>query len=188
MTKREKELAVIIVALLIGALLALCFVNANAQCVGKERWDVKSLKDNKVSTTAKASRTTIHEQCAITRPSGDWLSLPRQSSESTLYQMSGKIIAFGAESDSDFHCVLSDGKETMICECPKPECANSKFATMFVTVRKWLVAHIGKPHAIKRLAKPIPCTITGYGFFDKVSHGFGHAKNGREVHPILSIQ
>ncbi len=185
-TDKAKEWAVgIIVPIIAFILLAIAFAVLGSECP-KEREAVKCLVDDK-GVNFNATPSTIHAECALPRPKGNWLTLSRQSSESQAVRIKGEIVAFGLEADNDFHLVLSDGKESMICEIPKPECANPKYAEYFKNARAWVVSHCGVPGRIKSI-KPVPCTIEGLGFFDKIAHGKGHAPNGREIHPCLKIQ
>jgi hypothetical protein len=158
-------------------------------CGGVERWPVKVLRDG-ITLSLTAQPSTIKEQCELTRPLGNWLTLPRQKDESQLYRVSGMLISAGTEADHDLHLVVSDGRRTMIAEIPDPDClpANDEHIPLFRVARHFIDSLLkGKEKGKIKDFKPIPVTLTGYGFWDKPNHGTGHSINGRELHPCVFI-
>lgn len=174
----------------VGILLFTVAWLAYGECGGVERWTIKTLTDGVVLPLTPVN-TTIKEQCSLSRPKGDWLKLPRQRDESIYYRISGMITWAGVEADHDYHLVLSDGRRTMICEIPDPDCLPSEnsHAVLYRNARHVIDSVLGKPlkGAIKKI-KPVNVEITGFGFWDKPDHGTGHSSNGREIHPCLFIK
>lgn len=163
----------------------------HAQC-GSDlaRWNAKTLNDGSQLTTV-AIHTTIAEQDSLPRPP-KWQAQPRYPNERVLLTLEGDIVMAGEEAnDNDFHLVFTDGNNSMIIEIPSPddcqeitthqteyELARKKAESLFGTITGTAV-HPVTPKHVK---------VTGYGFYDKIAHGDGHAPNGREIHPVLSIQ
>lgn len=191
MTGKAKFWAIVIVSalLFLFVLWATAFLArlASADCVGKDRWSVKTLQDG--FAPGHAIISSIEQESKLKLPVKWTTTLARQPIEDTVVTFGCKIIACGIERDSDFHLVLSDGKHTMIGEIPKGECSNPKYAKIFDAERAELVKAMKHyPRAIKPIA-PINCTVTGVRFFDEPNHnGTGHAKNEIEAHPLLKIE
>ncbi len=173
-------------------LLAFCIFAALAfgQC-GKARVDVKNLLDGVVLPLTPVS-TTILAQCSLPEPKGPWLHMPRQPSERQYLRISAMLIDAGVEADNDYHLVISDGRRTMICEIPSPACVpyGNSHAALYARARAVVDSLVHRPlwRGVKAI-KPIPVTVCGIGFFDEPHHnGRGHAKNERELHPIILIR
>jgi hypothetical protein len=186
--------------------LAFCFLSLSqdivtAQC-GVERWPLKILTDslkNKIKWNEKTS--TVSEQGKLGRPfkvvhgkESGWLNSTRHNTESYTYSITGILTHTGRSADKDYHLVLRDLKNsaTMICEIPDPdncsEVQKSAKAGSFRRARQMIDKKFGKPPgSIKKLAKADTVVIHGVGFWDKRDHGTGHAKNGRELHPVFKI-
>lgn len=81
----------------------------------------------------------------------------------------------------------------MIAEIPSPDCPNvatSPSVAKFRNARQQFSTFTTRNKAIGiNLYKVEPgfYTITGVGFIDKVHGQLGHADNGIELHPVLSI-
>ena len=115
--------------------------------------------------------------------------------ELQVYRVTCKIEGYKSEDDGDFHIVIADphSGHKMIAEIPNPDCpnvasspsiakiraANQQFST-FATRNRNLAGNL-------YLVKPGYYKITGVGFIDKVHGQLGHADNGIELHPLLSI-
>jgi hypothetical protein len=152
------------------------------QC-GYDRWPVKILSDKDrqnvnftpVETTiARFATIPIHE-----------IPYPRDRriapEELKVYKLRGTLIEVRPEKDSDLHLILADlGKPDvrMIVEIPAPGCAEGT----------------GREEAYRRAREtltgiPIGSVIevVGVGFFDFLHDTKGGAKNGIELHPVLSL-
>lgn len=196
MNYKTKEILIAIAAIIIGMVaiwlilnLAMSADGNPLECGGVERWGVKTLTDG-APVGLRAEQSTIKEQSLLARPNGDWLKLPRQKDESVLYRISGMITWAGEEADHDYHLVLSDGRRTMICEIPDPDClpfGNSHIA-VFRAARHTVDSLVGKITKTIRKVTPVSVTLTAYGFWDKPAHGTGHSANGREGHPVIWIK
>ena len=165
---------------------------------GTERWSVKTLSDpdtvkidfNQVVTSS------VHLQTGLTAPH-PIKDIPRRADESTVYQITCRVLGFkkegGATGDKDFHVVIEDPEthETMIAEIPSEECdgvAGTSRAEQFAELRQWFSDNIGEPTVnFHKLKDPVTVILTGVGFFD-YNHGqTGRANNGREIHPVLTM-
>lgn len=166
-------------------------LSCTALACGKERWSVKVGKDKdveKVSTTIKTSN--IAELTSIDAPTNPNIRRDTRyaPTETTTYQIKGKLIVIKSEADQDYHLVIEDNKgRTMILEAPDTSCAKgSRFQQAITDVRHELDA---KYHLHGRQKKRLneEVTVTGIAFFDKIHGQEGVAPNGIELHPILNI-
>ncbi len=172
------------------AIFLLFAAPAFGQC-GKARVEIKNLLDGVVLPLTPTS-TTILAQVSLPEPTGKWLHMPRQRSERQYLRISAMLIDAGVESDNDYHLVISDGRRTMICEIPSPNCVpeGNSHAALYAKARTVVDSLVGRSlwRGVKAI-KPIPVTVCGIGFFDEPRHnGKGHAPNERELHPCLFIQ
>ncbi len=173
-------------------LFLLIFNNfAFAQC-GKERWDVKTLTDKDTTKIdfENIIQSTVSEQCSLTRPS-KIKNKPRMSSEITVYEIEAYVIKYKKESDRDFHVVIEDAEteETMVVEILDPDCPdidNTSRYELFKEVREWFVENFHPTSSFKSTWKKVK--LTGVGFFDYLHGQRGMAPNGREIHPVLSME
>lgn len=172
-------------------LIVLFICNAStAQACGKERWLVKVGKDKDAAkVTTEIKQTNVAELIAIGAPINP--NIRRDSryapAETTLYQISGRLVVIKREADQDYHLVIQDNKgRTMIVESPAGSCAKgSRFEKEISQVHRQLNA---KYHIRSKKKKPNDLvTVTGIGFFDKIHGQEGVAPNGIELHPILAI-
>jgi hypothetical protein len=165
-----------------------------AQC-GEQRWDVKTLsdKDTVLIDFDNIVKTTVSEQVSLPKPDKIHKKMPRLSSETTVYSLDCYVIGFKREKDMDIHIVIKDMNlnQTMVAELPSPYCPevdSTSHAKEYIKVNNWFLKNIGKPTGkFHNLPQPISVTITGVGFFDFVHGQNGMATNGREIHPILSM-
>jgi hypothetical protein len=161
---------------------------------GVQRWPVKTMSD---SDAAAVNRTPVGATIATLRA----LPAPRvrpqnaraNSVERTEFGVSGKIIAWGLEPDSDFHLVLADASnssQTIVLEVPDTVCvtgATRDVRDSISTARREVLQALGSPpNGVKALPSPVSVTVTGVGFFD-FGHSIGHPPNAFELHPVLSI-
>jgi len=99
----------------------------NGQACGVERWSVKTGTD----AGARSINLGYHFPTAISRLSAltALSSLPSSSRvrpvETTVYTLTGTLLRYKEESDSDYHLVISDGQHTMIAEIPASYCVGS---------------------------------------------------------------
>ena len=86
------------------------------------------------------------------------------------------------EQDSDLHLVICDLEKpevTMIAEIPAPQCAEGTAHEKDYEIARSVVLRISRGTVIE---------LTGVGFFDFLHQTNGAAKNGIELHPILTVQ
>ena len=164
------------------------------------RWDTKILIDSAGLRIYKhkAKPETISNLAngnATIRPAKDEMTHnKRASAEKRKVTVTAYIIATGHEDDGDYHlvCQALFSKKTLIAEIPDPKNTKLKgfpgLKSDYAKARNEIDAKIGvPPHQVTDLAKKHKVRITGIVFFDKIAHGKGHAVNGAEIHPALSI-
>jgi hypothetical protein len=174
---------------------------------GKERWSVKTGMDldRGLVDVSKRVEATVDELVNMPRP-GDMLP-PTDSFagydqhrahpvETTVWTVTGEIIAHKEEDDGDYHLVIQDGTgpsgHTMIAEAPDPDKnfvdPSSPWAQPIAAVRKVIDQKLQPEHGVVKKARQ-KARITGVGFFDKIHGQLGVAHtNGIELHPILLIE
>jgi len=162
---------------------------------GVLRWPVKTMSDpdaGAVRRTPKAA--TIATLRAFPAPKVRPQNGRANAIEETEFGVSGNIIKWGLEPDSDLHLVLADASnasQTIVLEVPDTTCvtgATSDVLDSIAIVRKDVVRALGTPPVgITALSAPVPVTVTGVGFFD-FGHSVGHPPNAFELHPLLSIR
>jgi hypothetical protein len=102
-------------------------VYRNGQACGVERWSVKTGTDAGARSINLGYHfpTAISRLSALTAPS----SLPSSSRvrpvETTVYTLTGTLLRYKEEQDSDYHLVISDGQHTMIAEIPASYCVGA---------------------------------------------------------------
>ncbi len=204
-----------------AALIVFSVVNLSAysqpRCGGTERWYVKTGIDN------DASLVDINNAVPITIdglnklpslrdavPGGD--NQTRLKEERVVYQVTGRLVLFKHEKDSDYHLVITDdslqytpggdgtdGQETgtsFIAEIPNPDCAAGKKgpasarslwdAKLKAVKDKFEARFTGGQPADTNLGG-IPVKLTGVLFYDRQHFQTGRALNGAELHPLLDI-
>jgi hypothetical protein len=171
----------LVVVLLLGATSASADVFPT-QC-GYDRWQVKILADKDHN---KVNFTTIETSVAAL------VSIPIHEvpypydrrigpEEFNVYRVRARLINVRNEQDGDSHLVLvdmEDQKSQMIAEIPAPECAEGTGHE--VDYRKARVD-------LSRIPVGSIVDIVGVGFFDFLHSSIGQARNGIELHPVLSI-
>jgi len=165
--------------------------NAPQTECGVERWSVKTLSDTgtaSISWTPIAS--TIAQQNTFPEVSVSEEET-RLSFEKIVVSIQCTISAYKKEDDSDIHLVLLDAQnDSMIGEIPSVDCqevAGSPYASDFQAASQWVTDNLGKPSTSFKSAKA-SVTITGVQFQDFEHEEVGHAKNYREIHPVIKIQ
>ena len=170
--------------------VALLTVSELQAACGVERWSVKTGTDPQASSVNLGSyiSSTIYNFHQSTRPS----SLPSNGRvsprETTQYRLSGTLIKYVREADSDYHLVIRDGSgRTMIVELPASNCvgAGSPFGPGIARARSQFDARFTATTSMKTTSTPV--TIKGIGFWDYIHGQTGVAPNGIEVHPVLNI-
>jgi hypothetical protein len=153
------------------------------QC-GYDRWPVKILSDKdreKVNftlvetTVASLTSIPIHE---VPYPRDKRIS----PEEFKVYKLKAKLIEVRSEKDSDLHLIIADldkPNTRMIAEIPAPQCAEGT----------------GREEDYRRARDELTripigsiVEISGVGFFDFLHDATGGAKNGIELHPVLTIK
>jgi hypothetical protein len=165
------------------------------------RWDTKILIDTAGHRVYKQKATSetisnLANPSSTPRPQADELKKgKRANAEKRKVTITAYITATGIEDDGDYHLVLQalNGKATLIGEIPDPATPKLKgFPTLknnYSIARHTVDKEIGiPPQKVTLLTKKVKVKITGTVFFDKMAHGNGHAPNGIEIHPILSLQ
>jgi len=158
-------------------------------CGGTERWSEKVLVDAAVGTINWTPVVqTVTQLAGLTTPTPS-TTMPRTGPvETTCYQVSCSITIKKAESDNDYHLVLSDGHSTVIGEIPDPSCsaaAASAYVNDFIAARNFIDANIASGN-VSSVSIP-PVVVTGVGFVDPPHGQTGAAPNNFEVHAITNI-
>jgi len=162
----------------------------NPNCVGKDRWGVKTLTDaDEASVNFNPENTTVNTLINIPLRKVIKYNTRRFGIEFNSYSLKCRIREYKLSSDGDYHLVLEDidhPEITMIGEIPDPYCPSvqkSNHLEAFIQARKDFknsLLFAGK-------VDTSIYTITGIAFYDKVHGQLGAAQNAIEIHPILSI-
>lgn len=161
-------------------------VTGGGHC-GVERWAVKT------GTDAAAQNVNLDVVQPTTVAAMDGLNAPSnptarvQPTETTEFQIKATMSGFKQEGDSDYHIVITDGRNTMIVEIPSPNCVStlSPFRSRIVQARAEFDARFTPSPQFQNVS--IPVTVTGVGFFDRIHGQTGVAPNGVELHPVFDI-
>ena len=102
-------------------------------------------------------------------------------------------MAYAQEGDSDLHVVLQgETGATIIVEFPDAaSCAPLSHAPGLMQKAREAflqLVHDRPTSSFKHLQRPIPVTVVGPLFFDKVHGQVGVAPNGAEIHPVLRVK
>lgn len=171
------------------------------QCThcGTERWDVKTLVDpgaSKIDSTVKDSSIDTLINFNNAQPHSEYTaSEPRHCpDECQTLRIHGNLIGFKMEADQDYHLVIADpySGNTMIAEIPSSVCdtvCSSGKGAQYDTLRQILDNNFGVPQGSRfnKLQDPVPITIVGIPFFDRIHGQTGVAGNGIEIHPVLQL-
>jgi hypothetical protein len=158
-------------------------------CGGVERWSVKVLTDAAAGTVNfTPSVTTITNLVNIVTPTPS-STMPRYAGiEDKTYSVTCNITIKKAETDNDYHLVLSDGINTMIGEIPDPTCsaaASSTHVNQYIAARNFVNANIASGNVYNVNIPPV--VVYGVAFIDPPHGQTGAAPNNLEIHPILDI-
>lgn len=150
---------------------------------GVDRWPVKVLADSDralIDTVPIVS--TIAELNSIPIPEIPYPNARRiPPHELRTYRVSGVVAQVLVEDDRDWHIVLRDEEApslTMIVEIPAPECASVP-----ADAERYEAARV----ALRGVPRAGVVEVTGVGFFDFIHNQRGRARNGFELHPVLTI-
>src|SRR6267378_404173 len=168
--------------------------NHGAGC-GVLRWPVKTMSDADAATVNRTPQgATISFLRAFRAPRVRPQNRRANSVEKTEFGVSGNVIMWGLEADSDLHLVLADASnssQTIVLEVPDPSCvtgATTAVRDSIAKARHDVLQALGSPPSgVTALNDPVPVTVTGVGFFD-FGHSTGHPPNAFELHPVLSIR
>lgn len=158
---------------------------------GVARWGVKTLTDgdaSKVDLTPVPSDITSLASIAAPKVTED---LPRQPQEQNVYTVTGAVLGFKREDDSDIHLAIQDPQHpdvSMIVEFPNAGCVHGAVDEAAIDEARQGFEQTFGP-ATKKLKRPTGCvTVTGVFFFDEIHGQFGVAPNGAELHPVIGFQ
>jgi hypothetical protein len=110
-------------------------------------------------------------------------------------QIRATIVGWKVEADNDFHIVVADlntPSETMIVEPPSSACSGactSGYAALFQSARDAFAQCLGgqPSNRFTPIGKTVVAEITGVPYFDPIHGQTGVARNGIEIHPVLSV-
>lgn len=170
-------------------MLAALLLATAARC-GTERWPVKVGADAEArSVVATPKPTTIAKLIAFPAPANvKSLEARAGDVELTTFEVEATITLFKTEADGDYHIVISDDQgDAMIAEIPRCSCVpgSSPFHEATCAARAAFEKHFNKVKSGRPESRVV---ISGVGFFDFIHGQTGHAPNGIELHPVLSIE
>lgn len=178
-----------LLAILILTLSLLGETSAQTSC-GTARWDVKTLTDaasGSVNFTVRDA--TVEELTALPVPGPIKTHTPRYPAETATYRVSGRLVGFKLEADSDIHVVISGTSETtMIVEIPDPSCIGTVKHAEISQARADFIRAFGQP--VRQFSRPSGApslNVVGVLFFDVIHAQVGVAPNGVELHPVLAV-
>lgn len=127
--------------------------------------------------------TTVFELTQIARPAGPFSQTRRLAPiERSVFVLRATVARVISEDDRDLHLVLRDldqANATMVAEIPDPSCsANSRYRPQYEAARR----------ALRGLPRDGLVEIVGIGFFDFLHEQSGMARNGLEIHPVISLR
>ena len=160
------------------------------QGCGVDRRAVKVLNDTDAKNISfTAMRTDVVDMTKFKCPEKISRTLPRFEKEFNVYQLNCTIREYRKEEDGDYHLVLQQADDTTITivgEIINPTCddlKNNPHLQEYITVR----AEFEKYILPKNKVKGGYYKLKGVCFFDRPHGQLGAAKNGVELHPILSL-
>ena len=158
-----------------------------AQTPGKERWEIKTLKDiDSYSIDTSTLDVTIYDLRNIPRPEGINRNTERLPLEIQQFTVVCKIKYVRLEKDGDYHVVVCDTNDVnseMIVEIIKPSYGSTRYYQQFKKVRDTFTYYKRNRKLINQIFE-----ITGVGFFDLFHNQKGLAPNGIELHPVLRMR
>jgi len=183
-----KNLRLLVVLTL--TLSALAGSSAAQTSCGRARWDVKTLTDaasGSVDFTVHGA--TVEELTALPVPGPIKIHTPRYPAETRTYRVSGRLVGFKLETDSDIHVVIAGTSgATMIVEIPDPSCMGTVKHAEISQARADFIRAFGQP--VGQFSRPAGASslrVVGVLFFDIIHGQVGVATNGVELHPVLAV-
>jgi hypothetical protein len=167
-------------------------VPATAHACGVERWEEKTLTDQRASLINLTLRNTTVDALRRRKVVRDPEGYRALGVERTVYRVKARLIGFKTEDDGDVHLViasLTSTKRTMIVEFPAGTCTRAadpalrRRMSRSLTAVHWACGYARDGYT----ALHGTATITGGGFFDFIRGQTGVAPNGIELHPVLSF-
>lgn len=168
--------------------------HASPHC-GSERATVKlGLDAEAVRLSTEPYDTTVSALVNLPRPGR--LPDDRRASdvERMVWRVEATVVAYRAEDDGDIHVAIADSDgHRMIVEIPDPDCAaGGAWGPDVRAAREAFLAMLsarGFPAPARRVRRTaIPVRVGGIGFYDWLHGQSGAARNGLELHPVLSIE
>jgi hypothetical protein len=159
---------------------------------GRERWDVKTLRDADTAMVdfAHPKTTTLD---SLTRLRGFVPSeyMQRQWCERTVYVVNAYLYGHALNRDRDIQLYLRDPKSgrTVLASIPDPECPEvgaTGRATTYRALRQWVRDNAGEP--ADSLQNPILVRVTGVGIYGSLNNQTAMAENGFEIHPVTGLE
>ena len=153
--------------------------------ISHRRWPVKTLTDaDRESVLRTPVDTTVRFLASLPRVSAP---LPHDRRipphETTVYRVRARLVRVHKMLDGDFHVVIADPefpKTRMIVEIPDPrEGHGTGLSSLFQSARGTVRERGAKGRLVR---------VTGVGFFDYTHWQPGAARNGFELHPVLSVE
>lgn len=179
-----------LLATLILTLILLGRAPAAQTSCGTARWDVKTLTDAAAGSVDFTGRdATVEELSALPVPGPTKIHTPRYPAETATYRVSGRLVGFKLETDSDIHVVLAGTSgATMIVEIPDPSCIGTVKHAEISQARADFIRAFGQPAGqFTRPAGAPSLRVVGVLFFDIIHGQVGVATNGVELHPVLAV-
>jgi hypothetical protein len=166
---------------------------------GTERWHVKTMSDPfAAQVNRNVQQTTVDTLWNAAVPAG--MSAKSDNVrfapwELQAVQIRATIVGWKIEADNDFHIVVADlntPSETMIVEPPSSACSGacaSGYGALFQSARAAFAQCLGgqPSNRFTPVGKPVVAEITGVPYFDPIHGQTGVARNGIEIHPVLSV-
>jgi hypothetical protein len=166
-----------------AALVVILFLLDHA--ISHRRWPVKTLTDaDRARVVREPVDTTVAHLSSLPRvpePLPHDRRIPPH--EVTVYRVRAKLVAVHKMLDGDFHMEIADpdtSSARMIVEIPAPgEGGSSGLAETFRRARREMLRRGAKGRLIR---------VSGVGFFDYTHWQPGAARNGFELHPVLTLE
>jgi hypothetical protein len=151
------------------------YINEQGLTCGTERWSVKTGSDADISRVNLTSvTTTIGTLVGYARPG----SLPSNRLRNVT------MTKYKAETDSDYHIVVSSGGQTMIVEIPNPGCVSGS-SPLYSRIQSAKAAFDAKYTATSSFKTSTDTvTVIGVGFWDFPHGQTGVAPNAIELHSV----
>lgn len=166
---------------------------AKLNCVGEQRWKVKTLQDESARQIEFSPKKISFSSILNKTKTNGWSLAEdneRQPDEFQVYTVTGKIPYVDEEDDGDIHIELMDNSNDdfhLVAEIPNPNCEITKESRYKSLFRKARNEFLNK-YQDKSVWSHGTFEITGVLFHDKSNHGKGGNANGVELHPVLSIK